>query len=837
MDQETAINVKYLRAKFQESQAKERPPIPERPKRLAVPAACCGPQPICPKTMVRNDHKRLVPVPVNCLQTTAAPAIVCTSVPIAKATFKDRHLPLVLPIPFSSEPKLHSVSPPRGVSSPVRGKKKPMMPFKSTITAKFGRGNLENGEHTFSVEKSKAENGFGYNGDSSNPGSVNPSPEKPGTPPLVDAIEGSCTEGSASQTSHQRVLSTLEKAKRKFSPKQLLEYAKPRSFHSRSLSPSASPPPPPVDYENLIPEHHPPMPQPESILPPVPLHAPPSPFQSNGISFKYATVNRDKGYILDQPAVVPPVKVLPDLQSLGSRPVKPPRPPLVDLSPFSTTNVLQSLLTASASATSEDVNLDQHVLEAPEVPDFDPPEPVHMDYSAFDLAHANMTPVVPETLGEVGFPPTDPVDLGYMGSSEPLTTEQVAAEAPEPPALPPWVDTQPPPVLETDGAEEISDCALSSTQATDSLGTSELASEQNVSSVDSCYEHCDNIYEDVASVAKFFSRNQDSRKRKEAPKSKMLYPYASPPLNELTRKTVRSIAPWSKEAGDRITLTRRHSTSRKERGSPETQEQKEQKKKEKQHQEKEKKEQKERQKRENEMKKKFKVTGLEEPMYYAKVMVTSKVRKHDLPVKSGDEVSIIRTNNCPKGKWLARDATHIYGYVSLKNLELNIKEMLELGKRVATGFANNEGDTISLGSRSSTQNPTHTSSFTDDSEEWTFEEETLSPATDMSQCRSMSMPEMYGSDGNMHHTQIDGTMNNVTAQTRHDALQKLAIFFQQSKGSFDGATDNGEATPTNTENTDFLCAMEEPPYLGQQEEDFEFAGVVLLPPPELYADT
>ncbi|XP_062386308.1 uncharacterized protein si:ch211-188c16.1 [Sardina pilchardus] len=833
MDQETAINFKSLRAKFQESQAKDRPPVPERPKSLAAPVARCGPQPPSPKTTVRNYHKRPpVSVPVN-LQTTTAPA---TSIPISKAAFKDRHLPLVLPIPFSSEPKQHTVSPPRGVSSPVRGKKKPLlMPFKSTITAKFGRGNMENGEHTFTMERSKAETGFGYNGDSSNPSSVNPSPEKPGTPPPVDAIEGSCTEGSASQTSHQRVLSTLEKAKKKFSPKQLLEYAKPKSFHSRNVSPSASPPPPPVDYENMIPERHPPMPQLESILPPVPLHAPPSPFQSNGISFKYATVNRDKGCVLDRPAVVPPVKVLPGLQSLGSRPVKPPRPPLVDLSPFSATNVLEgnALLTASASATSQDLDLDQHVLDAPEVPDFDPSEPVHVDHSAFDLAHVDLPPIVPEAFGHVGFLPPDPVDLGYMGSSEPLTTEQVAAEAPEPPALPPWVDTQPSPVLEADGTEESSDCALSSTQATDSCGTSELASEQNVSSMDSFYEHCDNIYEDVASVAKF-QFNQNSRKRKEAPKN----PYGSPPLNELTRKTVKSIAPWSKrETGDRITLSRRHST-RKERGSPETQEQKEQKKKEKQHQEKEKKEQKERQKRENEMKKKFKVTGLEEPMYYAKVMVTSKVRKHDLPVKSGDEVSIIRTNNCPKGKWLARDATHIYGYVSLRNLELNIKEMLELGKRVATGFATNEGDTVSLGSRSSTQNPTRTSSFTDDSEEWTFEEETLSPTTDMPQCRSMSMPEMYGSDCSMHHTQSDGSMNDVTAQTRHDALQKLAIFFQHSKGGFDDATDNGEATPTNTGDTDFLCAMEEPPYSEQQEEeDFEFADVVLLPPPELYADT
>lgn len=240
---------------------------------------------ICSKNTVRDDHKRSISVPASTLQTTTTPAIVSTSNTISKVPFKDRHLPLVLPIPFSSEPRPHSLSPPKGVSSPVRGKKKTMMmPFKSTITSKFGKGNLENGEHTSSMEKSKVGNSFSHNGDHSNPGSLDPSPEKPGTPPPVDAIEGSSTDGSASQMSHQRVLSTLERAKKKFSPKQLLEYAKPKSFHSRNSSPSTSPPPPPTDYENMITEQHLPVPQPESILPPVPLHAPPSPFKSNGIS-------------------------------------------------------------------------------------------------------------------------------------------------------------------------------------------------------------------------------------------------------------------------------------------------------------------------------------------------------------------------------------------------------------------------------------------------------------------------------------------------------------------------------------------------------------------------
>lgn len=52
------------------------------------------------------------------------------------------------------------------------------------------------------------------------------------------------------------------------------------------------------------------------------------------------------------------------------------------------------------------------------------------------------------------------------------------------------------------------------------------------------------------------------------------------------------------------------------------------------------------------------ITGQEEAMYQATVTVTTKGRKNDLPVKNGDLVSIIRTTNCPKGKWLARDSSN-----------------------------------------------------------------------------------------------------------------------------------------------------------------------------------
>lgn len=52
------------------------------------------------------------------------------------------------------------------------------------------------------------------------------------------------------------------------------------------------------------------------------------------------------------------------------------------------------------------------------------------------------------------------------------------------------------------------------------------------------------------------------------------------------------------------------------------------------------------------------ITGQEEAMYEATVTVTTKGRKNDLPVKNGDLISIIRTTNCPKGKWLARDSSN-----------------------------------------------------------------------------------------------------------------------------------------------------------------------------------
>ncbi|KAF6724211.1 hypothetical protein FQA47_016277 [Oryzias melastigma] len=206
-------------------------------------------------------------------------------------------------------------------------------------------------------------------------------------------------------------------------------------------------------------------------------------------------------------------------------------------------------------------------------------------------------------------------------------------------------------------------------------------------------------------------------------------------------------------------------------------------------QEREKKEQKEREKREHEMKKKFKITGQEEAMYQARVIETTKGRKTDLPVKSGDVVSIIRTTKCPKGKWLARDSSSNYGYVAVGHVELDIKEMLELGKKTPRKSSSNvmEIDRVSAGGIATNHFQQSAESFSDDSEEWTCDDEepleNADPLTPVSHTRSISMPDAGQSDIPIihQHSQSDMSAENSQTHGRNEALQKLATFFHSPK--------------------------------------------------------
>ncbi|XP_016103076.1 uncharacterized protein [Sinocyclocheilus grahami] len=131
----------------------------------------------------------------------------------------------------------------------------------------------------------------------------------------------------------------------------------------------------------------------------------------------------------------------------------------------------------------------------------------------------------------------------------------------------------------------------------------------------------------------------------------------------------------------------------------------------------------------------------------------------------------------------------IDGYISVMNVELNIKEMLELGKKVsqAAGRGQTNGDDLSVSSRSSHQNLVFTSSFTDDSEEWMYEDDTLSlSAENLSQIKATSMPEMFDSNSSAHHPSSDWSIEDMQTQ---------------------------------------------------EAESFQFADIDLLPPPALYADS
>eukprot|EP00066_Takifugu_rubripes_P023610 XP_011612876.1 PREDICTED: uncharacterized protein LOC105417906 [Takifugu rubripes] len=245
------------------------------------------------------------------------------------------------------------------------------------------------------------------------------------------------------------------------------------------------------------------------------------------------------------------------------------------------------------------------------------------------------------------------------------------------------------------------------------------------------------------------------------------------------------------------------------------------------------------------MKKTFKITGQEETLYQATALVTAKGRKHDLPVKKGDHISIIRTTNCPKGKWLSRDSGNNYGYVSVEYVELDIKEMLELGKKVAKTqkSASSTTEMDNAGKRMSNHVPL-SDSFTDDSEEWTGDEEELhSPhpqsedhLTSISHTRTLSMPDMGNKDLSINHQHSHSDMgaDNSNVQARQEALQKLATFFYPTKPVEPAASTESKTSP--------VLVMEEAvglPGVSSSEEkglNESESDMILLPPPELYAD-
>ncbi|XP_008295738.1 uncharacterized protein LOC103368929 [Stegastes partitus] len=877
MEEEGAINFKALRAKFQEeallAQAQiSRPAVAEKPKHLPPPGGHCSSvvstiniavenkTPVVPRVIFRDGlrssgGKRPVSFPPQPLQTSPSSQLP-NGDSTARQSLKDRSMPLVLPVlpvkdlrteaPAKKEHKLES-DPGKEVLPQTKIKKKGLLlPFKSTKASKV---SAENGEEpTYadltirpcsapgelpSMEKQTTEDEVSLYSDQSTAEHPHSSPDIPVTPPSAEN----------SGDSDNKIMSTLERAKKKFSRRQMLISAKPKSLRSpdyTSRDKTFLSPPKNMDGDLLIP--------PPVCLPHLACISARPFFKATSSARKPALgkqLLRDETEhplvktVEPHPPFVPLKKHLADLRTLGPLPAKPPRPPLVDLSPYHAPTVSE-VSPGPSQAPSEEPDsehpvIPNPVLVAPEFPHFESSEMeaaggeavdiALLELEALDLASAEIHTAVnfEVTAGEGPQPDLsacNPAEAGVSSIIQDLNIGSQNIIPPDPASFPEPINLSEFPELavpeQWSHSEEVLVDSFSKSHSDETdLGAAECRSvpeerelsEQATSNdgihthpsvyqQDDYYETYDNVYEDVESINKFIMRQNSSKH-----KGNLKNPYADnhpmeEPQQQQQNKWVRN--PWGGVSGEHV---HNHIHS-KILQSPSTADHKEQRKREKQRLEKEKKEQKEREKKENEMKKKFKVTGEEEPMYHAKVMVASKVRKNDLPVKNGDTVSIIRTTNCPKGKWLARDANHKYGYISVMNVELNIKEMLELGKKAqAAGRGGNvDADTISIGSRSS-NHPVLTSSFTDDSEEWACEDETLSPSNESHSFpqQPASVPDMSCVHVAAQHTLSDANLEDLHTQTRHEALQKLAVFFQHNKDELGDASDSGAATPTNAE--------------------------------------
>ncbi|KAM9500611.1 uncharacterized protein Hap1MRO34_004446 [Clarias gariepinus] len=81
----------------------------------------------------------------------------------------------------------------------------------------------------------------------------------------------------------------------------------------------------------------------------------------------------------------------------------------------------------------------------------------------------------------------------------------------------------------------------------------------------------------------------------------------------------------------------------------------------------------------------------------------------------------------------------------------------------------------------------------------------------------------------------DGSVEDVPSHVNHEALHKLAVFFQNNKDELNTVTETTDLNSTNINSPGLLYDVEEPPYV--EEDQFSFTDVDLLPPPELYADS
>ncbi|XP_060722650.1 transcription initiation factor TFIID subunit 3 isoform X2 [Tachysurus vachellii] len=244
---------------------------------------------------------------------------------------------------------------------------------------------------------------------------------------------------------------------------------------------------------------------------------------------------------------------------------------------------------------------------------------------------------------------------------------------------------------------------------------------------------------------------------------------------------------------------------------------------------KEKKEQKEKEKKENEIKKKFKITGEEEALYQAKVTESTKGRKDDLGIKAGDIVSIIRTTDCPKGKWLARDSTNKYGYIPVESVELDIEEMMVLGNKAKAnnkpsinGIIDSKAPSIDMSSHHYSLNQ---ESFEDDSEEWGDDDDDAVFPADHTTDIVLNQLASPDSGPKTVPALPAHTDRSDTAQGGREVIHKLTTFFAQPTVPVLQSN-----TPIKEPVMPVVCVQEPVSSLKQEVE------LQILPPPDSYAD-
>ncbi|XP_031167701.1 FYN-binding protein 1 isoform X2 [Sander lucioperca] len=617
------------------------------------------------------------------------------------------------------------------------------------------------------------------------PASIPPSPKAERPISALSVLSRAEDMGPVKRMSacDQRIFNALEKARRKISPP-----TNPSPSYSITPPPKELPPSPTGSLPDL-----PPIDYNGKALPPKPV---------NGLDHVLKGVTEEGSDALPELLVVPPPppkKVHPSPPSLGPAPEKPVRPPSVSLGAFIPPPPLE----------------DNEILDPPEFSETDT-----TDVPEFD-----------DVTSDAYSPEPRLSDWGNTGPDTP--DEQNLPEFDSNGLTPPGAEAHAAPV----SGDEYQDNPLPESSFPLSQESPPLAGLQ-AEVGNGVYESTDNLYEDITSSAtKKKAKTDGGKKRKGPPKNP--YGEAQQQTNEEKSKLGRFGKSEKKAAAD--------GPDEKELKKKEKQRLEKEKKELKEKQEREKKEQKEREKKDNDMKKKFKITGQEEAMYQAKATVTTKGRKNDLPLNSGDILSIIRTTNCPKGKWLAKDSSNNYGYIAVDHVELDIKEMLELGKKAAItrkSGSNNviEEEVTRTGSRASNHYPMSAESFSDDSEEWTADDDdpisptspTADPLAPMGHTRTLSMPDIGNKNlsVNHQHSQSDLSADGAHAQARHEALHKLTTFFHSPK-PVEPAVSSTEPETSPVLVKEKAVSLSEPSLT--QEMDFDQTDMPILPPPDLYA--